>query len=234
MDDPLAPPDCILTNAPIIILPPLSQAVVSGASLSLSVAVTNTASLPITYRWQCNGEDIPGGTVVLADWLSFFTITNAQSPSTNYTIHVSNAACPGGFTSAAAHLAFDVDTDDDRMPDAWETTHGLDPGDVSDHALDADGDGMSNWSEYTAGTNPADAASLLEIESIGIAEDASAALTFTARSNKTYAVEYSDALGAGGWSRLADICAQPSDREETLHDPGFRANRYYRLVTPRP
>ncbi len=46
-----------------------------------------------------------------------------------------------------------ADTDGDRMPDGWEVRFGLNPL-VDDADEDADGDGVSNYKEYLAGTNP--------------------------------------------------------------------------------
>jgi len=40
------------------------------------------------------------------------------------------------------------------MSDAWEALFGLDRRDVRDRHLDADGDGLTNEQEYTAGTHP--------------------------------------------------------------------------------
>jgi len=40
------------------------------------------------------------------------------------------------------------DTDGDGMPDAWERSHGLDPGNPADGNGDADGDGYTNLEEY--------------------------------------------------------------------------------------
>jgi len=46
-----------------------------------------------------------------------------------------------------------VDTDGDKMPDAWEVVMGTDPN-VSDANANPDGDALTNIQEYNAGTNP--------------------------------------------------------------------------------
>jgi len=47
----------------------------------------------------------------------------------------------------------DDDSDGDGMPDFWESAFGLDPW-ADDGALDADGDELTNLSEFVLGTNP--------------------------------------------------------------------------------
>lgn len=49
---------------------------------------------------------------------------------------------------------FDLDTDGDGMPDAWEIEYDLDPLDPSDAHDDLDGDGLTNLQEYLYGTDP--------------------------------------------------------------------------------
>jgi hypothetical protein len=40
------------------------------------------------------------------------------------------------------------DSDQDGIPDDWEISHGLNPHDPSDAALDQDGDGYTNIEKY--------------------------------------------------------------------------------------
>lgn len=223
---------CDPDGAPSIVLQPMNRSTVPGVSLSLSVTVTNTALLPITYQWLRDGEAIPDGTFVLRESVCFLTITNAQAPGARYNVHVSNAACPDGFTSSEAFLSVEIDTDQDGMPDSWEVAFGFRPDAPADADLDADEDGMPNAAEYLAGTDPTDPASRLQIDAVAVTQDGGAILSFRARAARTYTVEFTDALGTGDWSKLEDICAWPEDREESVHDPGFRPNRFYRLITP--
>ncbi len=51
----------------------------------------------------------------------------------------------------------DTDDDNDGMPDAWETTYGLNPLDAADANTDTDADGLSNLDEFKYGTNPTQA-----------------------------------------------------------------------------
>jgi hypothetical protein len=49
---------------------------------------------------------------------------------------------------------YSKDSDNDGMPDAWETKYGLDPNDPSDASSDQDNDGVSALDEFLAGTIP--------------------------------------------------------------------------------
>ncbi len=49
---------------------------------------------------------------------------------------------------------FDTDDDNDGLPDEWERANSFNPLDSTDASLDGDNDGVSNYEEYLAGTNP--------------------------------------------------------------------------------
>ncbi len=89
-----------------------------------------------------------------------------------------------------------IDSDNDGMPDSWETANGLNPMDPADALLDNDHDGLNNLVEYRAGTNPNDLNSYLVIESIAAAAGGGgwAQLTWGSVSNRLYSVERSSDL----------------------------------------
>ena len=90
---------------------------------------------------------------------------------------------------------------------------------------------MSNRAEFQAGTDPNNAASNLRIQASVAGGQAGVRLAGVA--GRTYAVQYTDDLNSGAWTRLAEIPARPGDFIQVVPDPNWTTNRYYRAVTPR-
>jgi hypothetical protein len=128
------------------------------------------------------------------------------------------------------------DADQDGLPDDWELTHGLDPNSAAGENGpdgDPDVDGLTNLEEFFAGTDPRNPASSLELEVLGV-EDQAAVLEFQVAAGKTYSVLFRDSLNAGSWARLVDIPASDRPGPMRVSDRAFGATpaRFYRVVTP--
>ncbi len=157
-------------------------------------------------RWQLNLPD-PAG----ADWQTY-SIPVAYTPDwhagpgstddmfredrrvfTKVGVYVRRQ----GLTSAQVYDLDDVvvqgfatspgDRDGDGIPDEWELTHGLDTDNPLDGAEDDDGDGMSNYAEWRAGTDPRDPSSVLAL-AIDRAAVAGPELRWHSVPDRTYAV----------------------------------------------
>ncbi len=127
-----------------------------------------------------------------------------------------------------------LDTDNDQLPDAWETANGLNPNDPADAALDADGDGQSNAQEYTAGTNPQDPNSRFIATATTTPTPGEYTITFNAAAGKSYTVRYKDDLTAATWTVLQQFATQPASGILSALDtpPDGTTKRFYQVVTP--
>ena len=209
-------------GAPTIITHPGSVALTTNNAVGFSVLAAGVA--PLSFQWQFNDADIDGATgsaLTLQDPL--------PAQAGNYRVRVANGF--GAVTSNNATLTI-PDTDSDGLPDYWEYQFGLNPG-VANNG-DSDGDGFSDKAEFLAGTNPFSSASRL---TLAVAKAVPAGngftLAFTAQSNRSYAIQYKDAMNAASWTTLQQISAAPGARPQEFTDPATgQPKRFYRIITP--
>lgn len=97
-----------------------------------------------------------------------------------------------------------VDSDGDGLPDPWELAYDLDFVDPADATLDPDGDGLSNFAEFQAGTDPRDPRSNLWLEIVRSAKD-ELSIAFTAVAGRRYRLEKSTELNAGPWLTITNF-----------------------------
>jgi hypothetical protein len=107
-----------------------------------------------------------------------------------------------GLSNSHAHVQTDAlrrapDNDGDGFPDAWELDECGSVGELVAER-DSDGDGMTDWEEYVAGTKPMDWTSRLRVISFTITADRRPRLVWRSGRNRLYRIEVSDDLRAGG------------------------------------
>ena len=123
------------------------------------------------------------------------------------------------------------DTDGDGIPNYWESQFGLNPSAANNG--DSDGDGASDKSEYLAGTNPLSNTSRLMLGVIKNPAGAGYKLSFTAQSNRSYTVQYKNAMSGATWTTLQQVPAAYGLRALEFVDPATdQPQRFYRAITP--
>ena len=122
------------------------------------------------------------------------------------------------------------DSDADGLPDAWERLYFTDLSHSANE--DADQDGLSNLAELEAGTNPADADSVLRITGLAPQLGGGLRLSWAAVSGKTYRVQYADDLADPAWKEIpGDITPAGAVGEKDLE--GSELSRFYRVILGR-
>jgi hypothetical protein len=128
------------------------------------------------------------------------------------------------------------DRDGDGIPNFWEIDNGLSTGDPEDAADDDDDDSMSNYSEFLAGTDPNDDASVLAIEQVVFGDPASGEgniLTWQSAPDRTYSVWRSSDLRFG-FEQVAETIVSEGELtvfEDVSANPGDACFYNIRLVT---
>lgn len=111
---------------------------------------------------------------------------------------------------------------------AWLAQYGL-PSDGSADYLDSDGDGMNNWQEYLAGTDPTDPASVLEM--ISGPSASSQDITWMSVPTRTYSLLRSTNLSPATFSVLqSNLPGQSGTTAFTDSDMTGSQQFYYRVL----
>ncbi|MFH0908367.1 MAG: zinc-dependent metalloprotease family protein [bacterium] len=139
-------------------------------------------------------------------------------------------------TASACTPVANPDFDSDGMPDAWETANGLNPNVSNSPGADADGDLVSDLSEYIADTVPSSSASYLKLNVLSNTGPRS--IQFGPSSTgRIYTLQYVDDLVPGTWSNIPDQVDLPGDgtSQDVLSDTnGTPDRRVYRIGVELP
>ena len=131
---------------------PLNAA--QGALYTYAPTVDDPGSAD-TLTFTLDAAAPAGMTVDATSGLIEWTPTFAQAQIGAFPVELTVTDDDGGFgTQAWTINAASTDSDNDGMPDDWETDNGFDMNDPSDATGDADLDGVDNVTEYGLGTDP--------------------------------------------------------------------------------
>jgi hypothetical protein len=222
---------------PTIVVHPQPATVVQGDFVTLSVLITNTATLPATYEWRIGSFGLRTNVAnAVTNSFTFLAVGTNATLTNNYRVVVKNAANPSpGLISTAAAIIVLPDADGDHIPDFWMVQHfghtNALAADLSLATDDADGDNMPNLAEYLAGTDPRDRTSYLRVD-INWNPDLTT-LQFMALSNRSYSLQFRGSLTSGLWTKLQDVSSVSTNRVVIVTDPPpHPERRFYRLATP--
>lgn len=111
------------------------------------------------------------------------------------------------------------DTDNDGLPDAWETTYGLSIG-INDANADADGDGLSNLQEFQLGTHPKSGTSFFRAALAPVGgSPGNYQLSWNSVVGKAYVIEWSPDL-ATPFTALRTVTASSTTSTENIVNTG--------------
>lgn len=186
----------------------------------LNTAASTGGSVNVSNGWKTNGASVQ----ITATADAYYHFTGWSGSVTTNSAQITllmNHAC-----SVTAGFAQNV-TSNTATPEWWLAQYGL-TNFTSDAASDADGDGLSTWQEYIAGTDPTHASSCLQITGSSVNAQ-QAIIRWSSASNRLYSIgrttnlmePFSILSGAG------NLPATPPENAYTNPSGGSAA--YYRI-----
>ena len=125
------------------------------------------------------------------------------------------------------------DDDGDGMPTAWESSNHLDPYDATGTngaSGDPDNDGMNNFDEYVADTDPGNSASYLHLVDIAVVDGTNIFVEYTSTNTRYYLVQYATNLvTTGEWNNVYLPAIQGSNGVTSDTHPRDWVPRRYRV-----
>jgi alpha-L-rhamnosidase len=184
--------------------------------------VTATVTLPATNIWAILDGTVVSGTLstdsLANTWL---TVTNLGSGQ--HALWANSSPAP---STVALY---------NNWAGSWFGTNAS-ISSIAGTNADPDGDGVNNFNEFIAGTDPTDAQSYFKINQIVYTNSPSAAaFIFSGMAGRTYELQRTITLAPPGWVDVAGSGILFSNQSVNLSDPQPPANSaFYRLTVSKP
>jgi hypothetical protein len=206
-------------------------------------AVTMTWSAVTGASYYCVYRASSATTTnALGNWQTTLTYADTSAvPGTVYSYWVAAAVDSAGTRASALggpatgiRLVSCTTNSPVPVPFAWLDAYGLAMnGDYEAAALaDSDGDGMANWQEYVAGTDPTNGASVLQLTAVNPVDGTNGfVLDWNSASGRFYSVWCSTNLLISNFTALASgLPATPTINVWTDSASSSLTSRFYRIV----
>jgi hypothetical protein len=195
--------------------------IVTGHNYNL---VNLLASDTNAHVWS---QDVTGSTLISGGITVGLTASGTSGGQAQYLKLIDTTQSTAGQVNDYAN----PDTDGDGMPNTWETAHGLNP-QVANPNADSDHDGVSDYLEYIAGTDPANASSCLKVNNIVATSGTDIALTWASVPGVDYQVKASGDLSS--WNALPPaVTADGSQTAVHISISGTTPKEFFRVEVKR-
>ena len=187
-----------------------------STNAALTIPWANTGSTALTVSPA-------SATFTNGEYLGYLTIAQAAN---NATMTANDGSSHTGTTASFPVGAALLSTAGDGIPDSWKIANGFSAA-ANIASLDSDGDGMTNYQEYLAGTDPRSVNSSLKISSFSVPASGQFSITWPGLAGKLYRVRTSPDLST--WTTLTTLLPTTSGTQTVTMDTGGATTLFVRV-----